>query len=56
MAGRQAEDSDPRSLWFIPPDDGESSRPTLTRERVVAEALTVISVDGAQSLYHPVTR
>jgi len=50
MAGRQAEDSDPRSLWFIPPDDGESSRPTLTRERVVAEALTVISTDGAQAL------
>ena len=37
MAGRQAEEPDPRSLWFIPPDDGESSRPTLTRERVVAE-------------------
>jgi AcrR family transcriptional regulator len=50
MAGHQAEDSDPRSLWFIPPDDGESSRPTLTRERVVAEALTVISMDGAQAL------
>src|SRR6266702_4395060 len=50
MAGHQAEDSDPRSLWFIPPDDGGSSRPTLTRERVVAEALTVISMDGAQAL------
>jgi AcrR family transcriptional regulator len=50
MAGHQAEDLDPRSLWFIPPDDGESSRPTLTRERVVAEALTVISMDGAQAL------
>src|SRR5246127_762970 len=50
MAGHQAEDPDPRSLWFIPPDDGEISRPTLTRERVVAEALTVISTDGAQAL------
>src|SRR5256886_2988629 len=50
MAGNQARDSDPRSLWFIPPDDGESSRPTLTRERVVAEALTMISMDGAQAL------
>ena len=50
MAGHQAEEPDPRSLWFIPPDDGESSRPTLTRERVVAEALTVISTDGAQAL------
>ena len=50
MAGHQVEDPDPRSLWFIPPDDGESSRPTLTRERVVAEALTVISMDGAEAL------
>ena len=51
MAGQhQAEGPDTRSLWFIPPDDGESSRPTLTRKRVVAEALTVISTDGAQAL------
>src|SRR5947208_15023123 len=50
MAGHQAEGSDPRSLWFIPPDDGGSSRPTLTRERVVSEALAVISADGAQAL------
>jgi AcrR family transcriptional regulator len=50
MAGHQAEGPDPRSLWFNPPDEGESSRPTLTRERVVAEALTVISTDGAQAL------
>ena len=50
MAGRQAEDADSRSLWFNPPDDGESSRRALTRERVVAEALTVISTDGAQAL------
>jgi AcrR family transcriptional regulator len=50
MAGHQTEDADTRSLWFNPPDGGESSRPALTRERVVAEALTVISMDGAQAL------
>ena len=50
MAGQQAEDADTRALWFNPPDNGESSRPALTRERVVAEALTVISTDGAQAL------
>src|SRR6266700_8281943 len=50
MAGQQAENAGWRSLWFNPPDDGESSRRALTRERVVAEALTVISTDGAQAL------
>ena len=50
MAVQQADGADTRSLWFNPPDDGESSRPTLTRERVVAEALTVISMDGAEAL------
>ncbi len=50
MAGQQAKDTDTRSLWFNPPDDGESSRRALTRERVVAEALAVISTDGAQAL------
>src|SRR6266699_4450045 len=50
MAGQQAENAGSRSLWFNPPDDGESSRRALTRERVVAEALTVISTDGAQAL------
>src|SRR5207247_7461739 len=39
-----------RQFCFIPQDDVESSRPTLTLERVVAEALTVISMDGAQAL------
>jgi AcrR family transcriptional regulator len=37
-------------LWFSPPDDKESRRRALTRERVVAEALTVISTDGAGAL------
>jgi AcrR family transcriptional regulator len=50
MAPQQPADADTRSLWFSPPGDAETSRRTLTRERVVAEALTVISADGAQSL------
>ena len=40
----------PRTLWFSPPDVDESPRRGLTRERVVAEALTVISTDGAGAL------
>jgi TetR/AcrR family transcriptional regulator, tetracycline repressor protein len=50
MAGQQAGDAGARSLWFNPPDDGETGRRALTRERVVAEALAVISTDGAQAL------
>ena len=50
MAGHQAGGADTRSPWFDPPDDGESSRHALTRERVVAEALAVISTDGAEAL------
>jgi AcrR family transcriptional regulator len=50
MAGQQAGDAGSRSLWFNPPNDGESSRRLLTRERVVAEALAVISAQGAQAL------
>jgi AcrR family transcriptional regulator len=50
MAGKQAEDADTRSLWFNPPGDEESRRRALTRERVVAEALAVISADGAEAL------
>jgi AcrR family transcriptional regulator len=41
---------DPRSLWFTPPDGDEQRRQTLTRERVVAEAVTVIGVDGLDAL------
>jgi AcrR family transcriptional regulator len=37
-------------LWFSPPDGPDSRRRVLTRERVVAEALTVISTDGAAAL------
>jgi AcrR family transcriptional regulator len=50
MAGQQAGDADSRSLWFNPPDDRESGRRPVTRERVVAEALAVISAEGAQAL------
>jgi AcrR family transcriptional regulator len=45
-----AADAGPRLLWFSPPDAGERPRRALTRERVVAEALTVISTDGAGAL------
>jgi len=37
-------------LWFITPEDDETRRRVLTRERVVAEALTVISSDGVDAL------
>jgi AcrR family transcriptional regulator len=50
MARQQSGDAGTRSLWFNPPDEAEISRRALTRERVVAEALTVISADGAQAL------
>ena len=39
-----------RPLWFITPYDNETRRRALTRERVVAEALTVISADGVDAL------
>jgi AcrR family transcriptional regulator len=37
-------------LWFTPPDSAHNRRRTLTRERVVAEALAIISADGAGAL------
>ena len=43
-------DGESRSLWFDPPIDDHDRRPRLTRERVVAEALTVIADDGVQAL------
>jgi AcrR family transcriptional regulator len=45
-----ATDGGSRSLWFSPPIDDPDRRPQLTRQRVVAEALAVISQDGAQAL------
>ena len=50
MAGQRPADADTSALWFNPPDDGESGRRALTRERVVAEALTIIAAEGAQAL------
>ena len=43
-------DAGSRSLWFTPPVGDEERRQTLTRERVVAEALTVIGADGVDAL------
>jgi AcrR family transcriptional regulator len=42
--------TDADALWFNRPGDVERGRRTLTRDRVVAEALAVISTDGAQAL------
>jgi TetR/AcrR family tetracycline transcriptional repressor len=39
-----------RSLWFGAPMPDQDRRPQLTRERVVAEALTVIAEEGVQAL------
>jgi TetR/AcrR family transcriptional regulator, tetracycline repressor protein len=50
MAGQQPAGSGAPALWFNPPGDGPGGRRTLTRERVVAEALSIIAADGAQSL------
>ena len=50
-AMRQAPgDGSPHPLWFSPPDSAGSPRRALTRERVVTEALALISADGAESL------
>jgi AcrR family transcriptional regulator len=43
-------DEGSRSLWFQPPTAVEDRRPALTRERVVAEALTIIAQDGVAAL------
>lgn len=53
MAQRRPADAtnaDSRPLWFIPPAGEEHRRPALTREHVVAEALTVIGADGVDAL------
>ena len=39
-----------RPLWFSPPDARENRRRVLTRDRVVAEALAIISAQGAAAL------
>jgi AcrR family transcriptional regulator len=49
---QQATDDDAgsRPLWFIPPAGQENRRRSLTRQHVVAEALTIISTDGVDAL------
>jgi AcrR family transcriptional regulator len=37
-------------LWFNPPEIADQRRPTLTRQRVVAEALTLIAQEGVPAL------
>jgi AcrR family transcriptional regulator len=37
-------------LWFTPPDEQEPHRRTLTRERVVSEALAMIGAEGLGAL------
>jgi len=44
------DDAGTRPPWFIPPAGEENRRRALTRERVVAEALTVIGADGVDAL------
>jgi AcrR family transcriptional regulator len=38
------------ALWFPPPAGQEQRRPALTRQRVVVEALALISTDGVEAL------
>jgi AcrR family transcriptional regulator len=40
----------PRSLWFNAPETDEQVRRTLTRERVVDQALTLIAQEGVEAL------
>jgi len=43
-------DAGSRPLWFTPPFGEAERRQTLTRERVVAEAVAVIGTDGVDAL------
>ncbi len=43
-------DASASRLWFSPPFGDEERRSTLTRERVVAEAVTVIGAHGVDAL------
>ena len=49
-SGGPATDGRSRSLWFNAPMNDQDRRPQLTRQRVVAEALTVIAEEGVQAL------
>jgi AcrR family transcriptional regulator len=45
-----AGDAGAHQLWFTPPVVDQDRRRTLTRERLVAEALSVIAADGVDAL------
>ena len=45
-----AADARSHQLWFTPPVVDQDRRRTLTRERLVAEALSVIAADGVDAL------
>ena len=45
-----ADDAGTGPLWFNPPGGEQNRRPVLTRDRVVAEALAIISAGGAAAL------
>ena len=40
------DDAGDRPLWFNPPDGEDNRRRALTRDRVVAEALAIVSAHG----------
>jgi AcrR family transcriptional regulator len=48
--GPAAGDVGSHRLWFTPPVVDQDRRRTLTRERLVAEALSVIAADGVDAL------
>jgi AcrR family transcriptional regulator len=45
-----ADDARSHPLWFIPPAGAQNRRRALTREHVVAEALTIIGTHGVDAL------
>jgi AcrR family transcriptional regulator len=45
-----ADDAGTRPLWFNPPGGEQNRRRALTRDRVIAEALAIISAGGAAAL------
>jgi AcrR family transcriptional regulator len=47
---QRTDHQDSHTLWFNPPATDADRRPPLTRERVVAQALTVIAQDGVGAL------
>jgi AcrR family transcriptional regulator len=49
-SGEPATDGESRSLWFNAPRVAGDRRPPLTRDRVVAQALTVIAQEGVRAL------